>query len=179
MTGHMRRLDLDFHRTRLASPWAGWVLMVIAAAFITELGVSYLGAREALAQKQRRLAELGRPTEFAKWVGPRSQRASAEEIAFAAETIRRLTTPWDNLFTALESAASDDVALLAIDPDPASGTVVISGESKDYLAALSYVLYLRRAKTLANVQLIKHELRQNDPRRPVAFSISASWREAR
>lgn len=179
MSGPMRRLDLDFYRIRPASPWAGWVLMVVAAAFIAELGVSYLGAREGLAQKQRRLAELGPPTEFAKRIGARSQRVSAEEIAFAAETIRRLTTPWDNLFTALESAASDDVALLAIDPDPASGTVVISGESRDYLAALSYVLYLRRAKTLGNVQLLKHELRQNDARRPVAFSISASWREAK
>jgi hypothetical protein len=175
----MRRLDLDFCRIRPASPWAGWVLIVIAAAFIAELGVSYLGAREALVQKQQRLAQLGRPTEFAKRTGAGSQRVSAEEIAFAAETIRRLATPWDTLFTALESAASDDVALLAIDPDPASGTVVISGESRNYLTALSYVLDLRRAKTLSRVQLLKHELRQNDPRRPVAFSISASWREAR
>ncbi len=179
MTGHMRRLDLDFYRIRPASPWAGWVLMVIAVAFIAELGISYLGAREALAQKQRRLAELGRPTELANRAGVRSQRVSAEEIAFAGETIRRLTTPWDTLFTALESAASNDVALLAIDPDPVSGTVVISGESRNYLAALSYVLDLRRAKTLGHVHLVKHELRENDPRRPVAFSISASWREAR
>ncbi len=179
MTGNMRRLDLDFYRIRPASPWAGWVLIVIAIAFIAELGVSYVGARQALAQKQQRLARFGSPTELASRAAAGSQRASAEEIAFAAETIRRLTTPWDTLFTALESAASDDVALLAIDPDPASGTVVISGESKNYLAALSYVLDLRRAKTLGHVHLVKHELRQNDPQRPVAFSISASWREAR
>ncbi len=179
MTGNMRRLDLDFYRIRPASPWAGWVLIVIAIAFIAELGVSYVGARQALAQKQQRLARFGSPTELASRAAAGSQRASAEEIAFAAETIRRLTTPWDTLFTALESAASDDVALLAIDPDPASGTVVISGESKNYLAALSYVLDLRRAKTLGHVHLVKHELRQNDPQRPVAFSISASWREAK
>lgn len=179
MTGNMRRLDLDFYRIRPASPWAGWVLIVIAVAFIAELGVSYVGARQALAQKQQRLARFGSPTELASRAAAGSQRVSAEEIAFAAETIRRLTTPWDALFTALESAASNDVALLAIDPDPASGTVVISGESKNYLAALSYVLCLRRAKTLGHVHLVKHELRQNDPQRPVAFSISASWREAR
>lgn len=179
MTWIMRRLELDFHRIRPASPWAGWLLLAIAVAFIAELGLSYLSARDALAQKQQRLAELGQPAGIADRTGARSQRISAEEIAFAGETIQRLSMPWDNLFTALESTASADVALLAIDPDPASGTVVISGEARDYLAALSYVLELRRARTLSHVHLLKHELRQHDPQRPVAFSISASWRGAK
>jgi len=71
------------------------------------------------------------------------------------------------------------VALLAIEPDTKSGTVKISGDSKDYLAALGYVLNLSRADTLSHVQLVRHEVRQNDPQRPVSFSISAAWNEVK
>jgi len=53
--------------------------------------------------------------------------------------------------------------------------VTITGDSKDYLAALTYVLNLRRAEGLANVELVRHEQKAEDPQRPVAFSISASW----
>jgi hypothetical protein len=71
------------------------------------------------------------------------------------------------------------VALLAIEPDTKSGTVKISGDSKDYLAALGYVLNLSQADTLSHVQLVRHEVRQNDPQRPVSFSISAAWNEVK
>ena len=55
----------------------------------------------------------------------------------------------------------------------------ISGDSKDYLAALGYVLNLSQADTLSHVQLVRHEVRQNDPQRPVSFSISAAWNEVK
>jgi hypothetical protein len=95
------------------------------------------------------------------------------------ETVERLGLPWDRLFAALESAASDQVALLGIQPDPKTGTVVISGDSKDYLAALSYVLNLSQTEALDRVQLVRHEVKANDPQSPVAFAVSAGWRQAR
>ncbi|HZM37281.1 MAG TPA: PilN domain-containing protein, partial [Burkholderiales bacterium] len=78
------------------------------------------------------------------------------------------------LFGALESAASPQVALLAIEPDPRTGTVRISGEGKDYLAALTYVLNLRQSESLGNVELVRHE-HSGAGARPVAFSVSATW----
>jgi hypothetical protein len=71
------------------------------------------------------------------------------------------------------------VALLAIEPDPKTGTVLITGDSKDYLAALTYVLNLSRTETLSKVQLVRHEMKQNDPQKPVGFAVSASWVEAK
>jgi len=175
----MQRLDLDFRKTRPASPWAGWVLLTIAIAFMADLGVSYYGVREAITQKEARLAKLGQPADGAKRDGARPQRISTEEIAFASETIQRISMPWGDLFNALESTPTDKVALLAIEPDPKSGTVLISGDGKDYVATIDYVSKLGRAKTLSHVHLIKYELRQNDPQQPVAFSIMASWKEAK
>ena len=100
-------------------------------------------------------------------------------MALARDTVERLALPWPKLFAALEAAASDQVALLAIEPDTKSGTVKISGDSKDYLAALGYVLNLSKADALSHVQLVRHEVKQNDPQRPVAFSITAAWNEGK
>ena len=103
----------------------------------------------------------------------------AEELAAVRETVERLGMPWSRLFGALESAASDQVALLGIEPDPKAGTVVISGDSKDYLAALSYVLNLSHAQALERVQLVRHEVKKDDPQAPVRFAVSAAWAGAK
>ena len=157
-------LELDFVRRRRVSPWAGRALLAIAAVFAADVGFSVLKLRGDIVETQARLEHSGRPVVAAR-------KASPEEIAAARETVQRLSLPWPQLFTALESAASDQVALLAIEPDPKSGTVVISGDSKDYLAALTYVLNLSRAETLSQVQLVRHEAKQN----AVGFSVSATW----
>jgi hypothetical protein len=41
------------------------------------------------------------------------------------------------------------------------------------------VLNLSQADALSHVQLVRHEVKQNDPGRPVAFSISAAWNEVK
>lgn len=154
-------------------------MLAVALALIMDLGVSYYGVRKDVARNEARLAKAGRPADGAGRAAAAARAISPEELAVARETIQRLSMPWDNLFGALESAATDQVALLAIEPDPKSGTVVILAEGKDYAAALSYVLELSRAKTLSQVHLVKHELQESDPQRPVAFSVSASWSRAK
>ena len=124
----MNRLGLDFvHRPR--SPWPARLLLAVALAVSLDMALSYKSLRGAVTLGEARLAKAQ----------PRSapgRKVSAEELAAVRETVDRLATPWDRLFAALESAASDQVALLGIQPDPKAGTVVISGDSKDYLAAL-------------------------------------------
>ena len=166
------RLDLDFVARRRASPWVGRVLFAAAATVCADMGLQFYDLQTI---------NSGYKVEFAK-VGPRGSRpaarpASGEEVAAARETVQRLSLPWTRLFVAIESAASDQVALTAIEPDPRAGTVKISGDSKDYLAALTYVLNLSRADGLSSVQLVRHETKQNE--RSVGFTISASWEGAR
>ena len=167
----MQRLELDFAARGRRSPWAGAVLFAVAVAVAGDAAWSYVHARRTLAQAETLLARA-QPRASARAV-------PAEEIAIARETVQRLALPWPGLFGALESAASEDVALLAIEPDPRAGKVTISGDSKDYLAALTYVLNLSRSQALSGVALVRHEVKQNDPRHPVAFSVSASWKEAK
>jgi Tfp pilus assembly protein PilN len=164
----MQRLDIDFC-TRRSSPWAARVLLALAAAFALDVAVSYQQLKAAVAHKQALIAKAvpaqGR------------QKADPEELAAARETLARLATPWGSLFGALEQASSEEVALLAIEPDPRAGTVTISGDGKDYLAALTYVLNLGRAESLSRVQLMRHEAKGQQGN--VAFAVSAAWKEAR
>jgi hypothetical protein len=104
---------------------------------------------------------------------------SAEEYAFARDTVRRLSTPWTTLFQALEAAQTERIALLAIEPDVENRTLSVSGEAKDYLGTLTYVANLADQKTLARVHLARHEVRRGPQQRPVAFTVSAAWKEER
>lgn len=171
----MQNLDLDFRRRRPAVPGARWAILALALAFTAHLGVSYHGVRKAIAQNDERLAEARRSMDGATRAARASPAPSPDEIRLARDTIQRLAMPWNNLFRALESTASDKVALLAIEPEPNSGTVLISGEAADYRAVLDYVSQLGRAEHLHRAHLVRHEREQDVPQQPVAFSIAASW----
>jgi len=168
----MQRIELDFIRRAPRSRWAGRVLLACALGLAGDLAFSTVRLARTLGENEAIVAR-------AQPKRPASAPASADEVALARDTVERLALPWSKLFAALEAAASEQVALLAIEPDTKSGTVKISGDSKDYLAALGYVLNLSKADALSHVQLVRHEVKQNDPQRPVAFSITAAWNEGK
>jgi len=164
----MQKLRLDFRRDSATPRWVAPALLAIALAFAGDVGFSFAKNLRLEKKNEAALARLD-PRSFKP-----ARNASAEELAAARETVQRLSTPWEKLLGALESAASDQVALVSIEPDPKAGTVKISGDSKDYLAVLTYVLNLSRAEALSGVQLARHE-QKNDPQKTVGFSVSASW----
>ena len=167
----MQRIELDFIRRKPRSRWAGRLLLAVALGVAGDMAFTYTQLERSV-QANEALVAHAQPRKAVA-------HASPEEIALARDTVERLGLPWTKLFAALESAANDQVALLAIEPDTKTGTVKISGDSKDYLSALAYVLNLSQADALSHVQLVRHEVKQNDPQRPVAFSISAAWNEVK
>lgn len=166
-----RKLEIDFVR-RPRGPWPSRALLVLALAMTADTGVSFFHARTSLARNEAQLAQAA-----PRGAAPR--KPAPEEVAAVRDTVERLATPWERLFGALEKASSDQVALLGIEPDAKAGTVVITGDSKSYLAALSYVLNLGRVEGLSGVQLVRHEAKANDPRGAVSFTVSAAWNGAR
>ena len=167
----MQRLDLDFAGRGRAHRWAGPLLLAIALGVSGDMAWRYVQLQGAVKSAEAQVAR----TQPRKNV----QTAGAEEVAVAKETVDRLGLPWARLFGALEAAASDQVALLAIEPDAKSGKVLISADGKDYLAALSYVLNLAKTGGLADVQLVRHEVKKNDPQHAVSFQVSAAWSSSR
>jgi hypothetical protein len=162
----MQRLELDFVRSRRGSRRAGYVLLALAIAVTGDMAFRFVQLEKGVKANETLVAKT-QPRRGAPQVG-------ADELALARDTLTRLAMPWTRLFGALEGAASEDVALLAIEPDPKSGTVKISGDSKNYLAALSYVMNLSKSDALSHVQLVRHEARGD----AVGFQITAAWNEA-
>jgi hypothetical protein len=160
----MQQLQIDFSGTRRGSPWLGRLLLALAACVALDAAWSYHAARSTLSEKQARVA---------KRTPGGAPKTTPQEVAAVRETVQRLSLPWGELFSALESAASDKVALAGIEPDAKTGTVTITGDGKDYLAALSYVLNLSRTDGLERVQLVRHE--QKTDAGGVSFAISAAW----
>jgi hypothetical protein len=180
----MRSLELDFLRSGNRPGWAAWTLLAVALAVALDLGRSWYVLKEEIARKEARLAAhtgQARRSDLIRVSGQRAAPPPARngELAAARDTLRRLSIPWDTLFGALEAAQTERAALISIEPDAGSGTVMLTGEAKDYLTALSYVANLEQQQALGRVHLARHEIRQNDPQRPVAFTISASWKERR
>ena len=167
----MQRIELDFIRRAPRSRWAGRVLLAVALGVAGDMAFTFVQLARTVKSNEAVVARA-QPRKPVHTV-------SAEEAALARDTVERLGLPWTKLFAALESAANDQVALLAIEPDTKTGTVKISGDSKDYLSALAYVLNLSQADALSHVQLVRHEVKQADPQHPVAFSISAGWNEVK
>ena len=167
----MQRIELDFIRRAPRSRWAGRVLLAVALGVAGDMAFTFVQLERAVKSNEATVARA-QPRKAVTQV-------SNDELALARDTVERLGLPWTKLFAALEAAANDQVALLAIEPDTKNGTVKITGDSKDYLAALGYVLNLSQAEALSNVQLVRHEVKQNDPQRPVAFSITAAWNEGK
>ena len=168
----MQRIELDFIRRAPRSRWAGRVLFAVSLGIAGDMAFSYAQLATVVKANEAVVARAHHPRKAVQTV-------SNDELAAARDTVDRLGLPWPKLFSALEAAANDRVALLAIEPDTKTGTVKISGDSKDYLAALTYVLNLSQSDALSNVQLVRHEVKQNDPQHPVAFSISAAWNEVK
>ena len=158
----MQQLQIDFSGTRRGSPWLGRLLLALAACVALDAAWSYHAARSTLSENQARVA---------KRTPGAAPKATPQEVAAVRDTVQRLALPWEELFKALESAASDKVALASIEPDAKTGTVTITGDGKDYLAALSYVLNLSRTEGLERVQLVRHEQKNES----VSFAVSAAW----
>lgn len=176
----MRLLQLEL-APRAQRPWL-LGLSLAAAAFVAVDTLwqaqrlrDDLAAAQA-AQAERRLnVGAAAPSPALALSNPELARGIRE----AEQVVQRLAQPWDTLFQAIEAATTPRVALLAVEPDTASTTVAISGEAADHKAVIEYLHRLGAEGRFHGVHLLRHELRSDDPQRPIAFTLQAQWRGAK
>lgn len=173
----MRVLDLDFVQ-RKRSPWAGWALLGVAVLLGAEMVYSYTELERGSFERTAQSTSRTLTTKTSLSGSPRNGGGSALEgqAIEAAAVIERLTLPWPALFQALERVALDRVALLSIQPDPERRIVTLVGEAKQYEDVLAYIGSLNVVPVFRHVHLVSHEVKQDDPQRPVLFTVSASWK---
>ena len=177
----MRRLELDFHRT---AAQARWLRIGLLAAGIALVGVVLL-RYEALSNeatvweaKLQDLTQLVRRKTVSLGAGARESKAPPEEIKRANVVLEQMTVPWGVLFSELEATADNDLALLAIQPDVASRQVRVTGMATSLAAVTHFITRLEAQPHLTSVYLVEHALSTGSTRRPVTFSVVASWETA-
>ncbi|PWF40451.1 PilN domain-containing protein [Massilia glaciei] len=170
----MRTLSLDFeHKAGAAT--LGHGLLAVGA-----LAAALVGGAQAMLSRD--LARYATPASDAPAGGGPSKALPAGAIASetaalegARAVVGHLSGPREKLFRTLETLDAPDVALLAIAPSSQKRTVRISGEARTFGAMLSYFSQLQQSRTFDDVVLVEHEILNDDPQRPLRFSLSARW----
>jgi hypothetical protein len=164
-------LDLEYE-SRSQSHWAAWLLLSLAFAYAADVGWSYLKVNRAINDRTAELASLPKRA-LAERYEPRNLE---KELAFARATIHKIALPWNELFRALSASNVEGVDLLSVEPEIDSGAVRIIAEAKDIPAMLTYLSRLETNKHFGRVGATRHEVKTNEPGRPILFTVVAAWR---
>lgn len=170
----MRRapLQLDLVAPPRRSQWLGYLVL---AGSLLVAGEMFVRLREAQEQAARIDAVQGllgeaRPARAL----PREQ--LEQQMREAQAVLRQLALPWAQLVESLESAAMPDVAVLQVQPDAQSRLLRVTAEAKGEETMFRYLRRLAAAEGFSDVHLVSHQVREDDPRRPLQFSLQVSFR---
>ena len=169
----MQKLALDFVKTPALTRLA--VLLLLSGVVLGSLtAVQYWRVKQQSIQLAQQLATLQaqRPAVASDTKKSRPQQHDVERLQAISAA---LASPWSPLFAGLESTSSDDVALLAIQPDAGKHQLRITAEAGDYAAVLAYLQRLEKLPQLHDIHLVQHEIIVDEQKQPVRFIVAASW----
>jgi hypothetical protein len=172
-----RDVHLDFRREQRPPVWPGALLLVVALAVATVLGMQYQRIADDVssAEARVRVSSAGMHVKPVPRVHPADAQAVSLELKRATEIAAQLRLPWTGLFRSIESSPVPDVALLSIESDNEKRNVKIAAEGKNVDAMLAYLKFLESLPTLRSVYLESHKVQEQDPQRPVRFVVAADW----
>ena len=166
------RLQLDFIAPARRNRVFGFSLLALSIVLAGFLVLEYQKAQQRLHQIEAREALLNaaRPAR----VVPRER--LDEQMKSAQATVRQLALPWPQLIDSLERAAVKEVAVLHIQPDAQSRVVRVTASAAQERAMLEY---LRRLGVgFSDVHLVSHQIREDEPQRPIQFAVQARFRDS-
>jgi len=178
----MSAIRLDYQRNFKPLPWLGLWVLAAALAGLVLLGSYYFDLNHRVAIWETKAEQIrhlsGDRAQMRQPVTDKSAREQILEVQHANQVLRQLSLPWDAMFNAVESSSGKTVALLSLEPNIEKGTIKISGEAKTFTAMLDYVRQLGQRDVFSNVYLQNHQVQQDDPEKPVRFSLLAAWKLA-
>ncbi len=163
----MPELGLDFASgQRLAVRWpnAGRMVLlcgVAAMVFSAWDAQRQIKTNSSLAAARSRL-QAERRTNAPRYL------SDGVKAAFSASR-----TPWGAILSRLESAKSQDIALVSLKADAARGAIRISGQAKDFAALNRFVSSL--SKEFSSVSLVTEKLTESGLPVVVAFEMDVGW----
>jgi Tfp pilus assembly protein PilN len=169
-------LHIDFQQREAdVHPRLGWLVLLLGALLLAGVYAEYADVDAAVTAARSRAGQRQQATSS----GTSAASAASAESVQAMKAVNRvrdqLAAPWGALFVDVEGAAHEDIAMLTLQADPMAHTLRIGGEARNFTALMAYVRRLEASAAMADVRLAGHEVRQQDPRHPVAFTLSATW----
>lgn len=191
----MRKMRIDFaapgwrralyraHPAALAGCVLGLALCAGAAAYGYQMAQQQRARAEQLAElerQQRRQTQQLQQQQQQKQ--PRqgaalAAKAQIPEAQFKAinAAVLQLNLPWRDMQEAVGEATPASIALLALEPDPNKQVLKISAEAKNPDDMIAYIEQLKQQEFFVGAALVRHEINDLDPNRPVRFQVEAQW----
>lgn len=102
-----------------------------------------------------------------------------EETRAAEAVLRQLTLPWPEIVRTVEDAAMQEIAILHLQPDALRRELRLAAQARDRDGMLEFLRRLSADGSLEAPHVVSHQVRTEDPSRPLEFSILAQMRPAR
>lgn len=178
----MPRLKLKFPDRGQAVPHIDFTLLLIGLLVLSGVFWQFRQVTEEVNYWTNRVERLEKQQQ--QKAAPRSRAASRvkefsqeirKEITQANAILDQINLPWETLFDAIEHAATEEIALLSLQPNVSSRTLRISGEAKSIPELLDFVEALERELVFENVHLLNYKIKQDNPQRPIIFLLTAAW----
>lgn len=165
---------LTLHRTHPAA----WAAAAIAVGALTAACLAYYRMDKEQQEYETQLAAAGVQARVAaaRVPAPAAQRQIPEAQANAVNAVvSQLNLPWRTLQDALDAGTPQSIALLEVEPDARRRTLRVTAEAKDSEGMVGYVEQLKRQELFSDVVLMRHEVNEDDPNRPLRFQLEATW----
>jgi len=155
-----------------------WLVLLIGLGFAVYTIEQWATAGIRFAALQSEYAALERAMARGQAAQAKTEPAlSPALIASANASIGQLNIPWPAIFQAVDRAATNQVGLLAFEPDVAQRLLRLSGETKTVAAMLGFVKRLHAQPAIGAARLLHHEINSEDGNQPIRFQIELQWAE--
>ena len=89
--------------------------------------------------------------------------------------IAQLNLPWRDLFDALAATPRERIAILALEPNAARHVLKVLAEAKTGEDMVDFLRDLKRQTFFNDVNLVRHEVNEQDANKPVRFQFEAAF----
>jgi Tfp pilus assembly protein PilN len=175
----MRQLDIDFGTAKHGlRPVSRTLLIVGILLLILASWELRLTENDLIPLREELLRIKQRPSERLEKLN--TARLSPKEIEAINRAIRQLNLPWENLLAVFEGEKYQVAALLALTPsihasNPGQQPLRIQAEAKSADSMSEFVKALQEEKIFSDVAITHHEINDQDPNRPIRFTVDANW----
>jgi Tfp pilus assembly protein PilN len=172
----MQRLEIDYVAFPRRPRWPGIVVLALSLVVAAGAVGRYREAQHELAALDAAQGLVNVDRGSTKAI-PKER--IEQEAKLVNEVVRQLALPWATMIAAVEKASTGEVVVLQLQPDAQQRLLRLTAEAKSRQAMLKYVRQLGQDRALAEVHLVRDEVRLDQPGHPIQFAVQAALRDAR